>query len=50
MSASPAEPPETGTDVLAVLDRLEEIPLADQVEVFQTIHDELAARLSDAEG
>ncbi|MFD1506747.1 hypothetical protein ACFSBG_13845 [Georgenia yuyongxinii] len=36
-------------DPLARLDDLEEIPLAEQVAVFETIHSHLSARLANAE-
>ncbi len=39
----------TEQDPLAALDGIEDVPLEQQVEVFQAIHDHLAERLDEAE-
>jgi hypothetical protein len=44
---SPAEP--SGTDPLARLESIDDVPLADQVAVFDAVHAHLSARLTSAE-
>ncbi|GAA4422883.1 hypothetical protein GCM10023169_17860 [Georgenia halophila] len=41
--------PTQALEELSALDGIEDVPLGEQVEVFETIHDRLAARLSGAE-
>lgn len=44
---SPAE--RSGTDPLARLENIDDVPLADQVAVFDAVHAHLSARLTSAE-